>query len=482
VRAPFATTTVSRRLLPYAATTLLAFVLVALDKHDRHGELAVAAALACVVVVLAVTLPWRSLPRAARLAPALLFLVAVFLLRDSVSSATAGVGVLALLPICWLSLYGTRGELFVGLVGLALFWALPVVVVGGADYPVAQLRTATLYVAVASMIGLTVQSLVRALALEARNVARIAAAARSISSARDARGEICAAACDVSGASFALLFEPTGEGAELRSTAMAGLVNDPVVVDADLEVSATAVAFKGRQPIFIPRADEHPAISRRMWEEHGRAVSMLFEPVLRADVCVGVMVVGWPRRMPSINAGGPALIALLAAEAASAIAHADLVEQLGELASTDPLTGLPNRRIWDLELARVLDAEPHRDGCVAMLDLDNFKGYNDAHGHLAGDRLLKQAAAAWQAQLRPGDVLARLGGEEFAVLLANCALSDAASVVERLRTATPGGQTCSAGLVASHEDEPAEDLMARADAALYVAKHAGRDRLATIAR
>ncbi|MEA2393700.1 MAG: hypothetical protein QOJ82_1591 [Solirubrobacteraceae bacterium] len=481
MRVPFATTTVWRRLLPYAATTLLAFALVALDGRDRHGELAVAAALACAVVALAVTLPWSSLPRVARLVPALLFLVAVFIMRDSVRSASAGVGILALLPICWLALYGTRRELFVGLVGLAMFWALPVLLVGGADYPTVQLRTATLYVAVASMIGLTVQSLVRALALEARNVARVAAAARGISAARDARSEVCAAACDVSGASFAFLFEPTGEGAELRSTAMAGIVIDPVVIDPDREISATAIAFRGRRPIFIQHAADHPAISRRMWEEHGRPASMLFEPVLRGELCMGVMVVGWPRRMASINAGGPALIALLAAEAASAVAHSDLVEQLGQLAATDPLTGLPNRRIWDLELARVLDADARRDACVAMLDLDNFKAYNDAHGHLAGDRLLKQAAAAWQAQLRPGDILARLGGEEFAVLLAGCALPDAASVVERLRTATPGGQTCSAGLVASGEDEPAEALMARADAALYAAKHAGRDRLATIA-
>jgi diguanylate cyclase (GGDEF)-like protein len=116
-----------------------------------------------------------------------------------------------------------------------------------------------------------------------------------------------------------------------------------------------------------------------------------------------------------------------------------------------------------------------------MLDLDNFKAFNDAHGHLAGDRLLKQAAAAWQAQLRPGDVLARLGGEEFAVLLANCSLADAASVVERLRTSTPGSQTCSAGLAASSPEDAAETLMARADAALYAAKDGGRDRLATVA-
>jgi diguanylate cyclase (GGDEF)-like protein len=112
-----------------------------------------------------------------------------------------------------------------------------------------------------------------------------------------------------------------------------------------------------------------------------------------------------------------------------------------------------------------------------MLDLDHFKAFNDQHGHLAGDRQLTACAVAWQTQLRPGDVLACLGGEEFAVLLNGCTLEDATAVIERLRTATPGRQTCSAGLVARHNDEPAETLMARADSALYAAKHAGRNQL-----
>jgi diguanylate cyclase (GGDEF)-like protein len=116
---------------------------------------------------------------------------------------------------------------------------------------------------------------------------------------------------------------------------------------------------------------------------------------------------------------------------------------------------------------------------VAMLDLDHFKAFNDEHGHLAGDRQLTACAVAWQTQLRPGDILARLGGEEFAVLLNGCTLPDATTVIERLRSATPGRQTCSAGLAARQDDEPAETLMARADTELYAAKHAGRNQLAT---
>jgi diguanylate cyclase (GGDEF)-like protein len=476
VDAPFTTATTARRLLPYAATTTLAFVLVALDEDVGRLKFAAAAALVGLVGLLAVTLPWTTLPRSARLAPALLYLVAVTLLRDSAGGSTSGVGVLTMLPICWLALHGTRGELFLALAGVAAFWSLPVLLVGGEHYPVTQLRTGVLYVAVASMIGLTVQALVGALAAHADNVARVASAARAISAAPDARSEICAAACDASGASFAVLFEPTDDGG-LRSTAMAGLALEPMSITAGPEPSAAILAFAGRRPVFAQVAGVHPAVSRRLWEANGRPASMLFEPVLRGDATVGVLAVGWAEPVADAHSGGPALIGLLATEAGSAIAHADLVAQLGRLAATDPLTGLANRRTWDGELDRALRAEPRAEGCVAMLDLDHFKAYNDEHGHLAGDRLLKQAAAAWAEELRAGDVLARLGGEEFGLLLPGCTPEHAAAVVERLRAATPAGQTCSAGLVSLRSREPAEALMTRADDALYAAKQAGRDRL-----
>jgi diguanylate cyclase (GGDEF)-like protein len=476
VDAPVTTATTVRRLLPYAAATLLAFVLVALDEDVDSAKFAGAAALVGVVGALAVAAPWTSLPRSARLVPALLYLVAVSLLRDSAGGSTAGVGVMAMLPICWLALHGTRRELFLALAGVAAFWALPVAFLGGDHYPVTQLRTGTLYVAVASMIGLTVQALVSALAAHAGNVARVASAARAISAAPDARSEICAAACDASGAGFAALFEPADDGG-LRSTAMAGLAAQPMSVAPAGEPCAAMLAFATRSPVFAAAAGVHPAVSRRMWEANGRPASMLFEPVLRGDVTVGVLAVGWAEPVADAHSGGPALIGLLAIEAGSAIAHADLVAQLGRLAATDPLTGLANRRAWDGELERVLHAEPRPDGCVAMLDLDHFKAYNDEHGHLAGDRLLKQAAAAWAGELRSGDVLARLGGEEFGLLLSGCTPEHAASVVERLRAAMPAGQTCSAGLVSLRRREPAEALMTRADDALYAAKQAGRDRL-----
>ncbi len=114
---------------------------------------------------------------------------------------------------------------------------------------------------------------------------------------------------------------------------------------------------------------------------------------------------------------------------------------------------------------------------LAMLDLDRFKDFNDTRGHPAGDRLLKETAAAWREELRAGDFLARIGGEEFALLLPVCATEDALMVIERLRGRIPCEQTCSAGVVIHEPGESSEMLMTRVDAALYSAKAAGRDRV-----
>jgi diguanylate cyclase (GGDEF)-like protein len=114
-----------------------------------------------------------------------------------------------------------------------------------------------------------------------------------------------------------------------------------------------------------------------------------------------------------------------------------------------------------------------------MIDLDLFKAYNDRHGRQAGDRLLKEAAAAWRDELRPADMLGRYGGEEFVVLLHGCDEQTAQVVVERLRAATPGGLSCSAGIARRVPGETAAALVGRADAALHAAKRAGGDRSIT---
>ena len=152
--------------------------------------------------------------------------------------------------------------------------------------------------------------------------------------------------------------------------------------------------------------------------------------------------------------------------------EADLTEQ----ALTDPLTGLLNRRGWDG--ATALGAHGQvvvGQVAVAVLDLDHFKRFNDTHGHAAGDALLRACAAAWTARLRPGDVLARTGGEEFAVLLPGCDLAAAVTVLDDLRRSMPATATASAG-VTLLGSRTVEDALSCADVALYRAKRTGRNR------
>ncbi len=155
-----------------------------------------------------------------------------------------------------------------------------------------------------------------------------------------------------------------------------------------------------------------------------------------------------------------------------------LLTEVAVLASSDALTGLSNRRALDeqlpREMARALRAESGL--CLAIVDLDHFKAYNDAHGHLAGDEMLRRCAVAWDSELRGEDTIVRFGGEEFLVVLPDTGPDQAAEIVERLRGATPGEQTCSAGLACWDHAESAEDLIDRADSALYRAKAAGRDQ------
>ena len=157
------------------------------------------------------------------------------------------------------------------------------------------------------------------------------------------------------------------------------------------------------------------------------------------------------------------------------------LEQLTTQAGTDALTGLPNRRTWEQALASHCNNANIRQRplAIAILDLDYFKIYNDTFGHPAGDQLLIDTSSAWTAQLafaHPSATLARIGGEEFGLALPDADADAARTILGQLIELTPGSQTTSAGVtLATAQDDP-RSLMTRADAALYAAKHQGRNR------
>lgn len=170
----------------------------------------------------------------------------------------------------------------------------------------------------------------------------------------------------------------------------------------------------------------------------------------------------------------------------------EMNERLQVLAVTDPLTELPNKRAFEHALARDL-ARADRDGtalCLMVIDLDFFKRVNDTHGHAAGDEVLRSVSAVLQSTLRAGDLPARLGGEEFGVILPSTEVDGGRIVAERTRAAIEARAVTSAGRalrvtasigVATMRGPgcraASKELFARADAALYEAKRNGRNRV-----
>jgi diguanylate cyclase (GGDEF)-like protein len=162
--------------------------------------------------------------------------------------------------------------------------------------------------------------------------------------------------------------------------------------------------------------------------------------------------------------------------------------QLAHLAERDALTGLYNRRHVDAELHRLTrrGARAGEPTAVLLIDVDHFKRVNDEHGHYRGDEVLQQVADALRASVRTEDVVSRWGGEEFMVVAPDTGLDAAAGLAERLRRAVVDGVaidgvpvTASVGYAVDTTDAP-EAAAGRADRALYRAKEAGRNRVATV--
>lgn len=170
----------------------------------------------------------------------------------------------------------------------------------------------------------------------------------------------------------------------------------------------------------------------------------------------------------------------------------ELIRELEQLATRDPLTGISNRRHF-IETGTTLLLDADKTGqplCLLIVDLDHFKPINDEHGHLTGDEVLQSVVAVCKLGLRDRDLFGRLGGEEFAVMLPDTSLSDAESVAERLRADV--GQlifmaknrqlpiTVSIGVTLRNSGElKLPLLLARADHAMYAAKANGRNKVLT---
>jgi diguanylate cyclase (GGDEF)-like protein len=242
----------------------------------------------------------------------------------------------------------------------------------------------------------------------------------------------------------------------------------------------TEVLARGRQAVVTER------VADRVRAAFGLSHT-LTAPLRSVDGVIGAIVLSrrdrgaWPesaRRLLRVAAG----------ETAAALERADSFRAAETSAATDPLTGLPNRRYFD-EFSALLAGRRRSGDAVAvlMIDIDKFKGLNDTYGHPVGDQVLKSVAAAITTAVRDQDVPARIGGEEFAVLLRNPGPDVAVEIGERVRQAVRDldlgslgvpGVSVSVGVAnATDSDEPIKALLDRADQALLRAKRAGRDRV-----
>ena len=308
----------------------------------------------------------------------------------------------------------------------------------------------------------------------ARGLAALGRVTRALADSRDARPAVCRAACEVAAAPVAFMLEPAGR--EFVSTAMVGVDIAPVTIQPRPEAEYGGRAFTSRQSYFVADARTHPALAPPLVEATG-ARSALFEPVLRGDQIVGVLILIWRHAVDAVPDAVAEMLGVLASQAAVASEREELRSRVGALALSDPLTGLPTRRSWDDELPRELARARRGESpvTVAVIDLDHLSAFNMLRGEQEGDRLVKEASSSWRAQLRDVDTLARLEGAELGVILPDCGLGEACEVVDRLRAATPRGQTASAGVARWDGEEPADLLLARCMDALAAAKAAGRD-------
>jgi diguanylate cyclase (GGDEF)-like protein len=218
------------------------------------------------------------------------------------------------------------------------------------------------------------------------------------------------------------------------------------------------------------------------------ALSHTLTVPLRTDAGVLGAIVLSRRDRESWPHSARRLMRLAATETAAALDRADSFRAAETSASTDPLTGLPNRRYFEEFSSLLVGRRRSGDAlAVLMIDIDKFKGLNDTYGHPAGDEVLRSVAGAITAAVRDQDVPARIGGEEFAVLLRNPGPAVALEVGERVRRAVRDldlgdlgvpGVSVSVGVAnATGPDEPIHALVDRADRALLRAKRAGRDRV-----
>jgi diguanylate cyclase (GGDEF)-like protein len=468
--------------VPFAGIVTLGFVAVFMHTGDTAWSLVgLDGAGALAVGTAAWLVPWRRLPAAAVLFFPLACDVLIGVLRHSQGGTNSGYGILALLPVLWVGLTLPRWAVVVTSVATGLLFAVPILVFGAPMYPSHGWRGVVLSFVVALIVGLATSLVVaeqrrqaRLARDRARELDRLVATQSAIATAdyqpAAVMRTVVAEALKLTNADGATISLP--EAGRLVVRAAAGKAEPHLGLPLAMHGTLVGEAFPTGRLHVCRDALTDPFADRVAARQLG-ARSAAVVPLPGDHGPAGVLEV----YAASVGAFGEAdtrALSALAGMIGVALARADLVHRLGELASVDELTGLANRRAWYRGLDEALDraARSGRSVSVVVLDIDGLKEINDRNGHQAGDRLLVEVTGRWSSALRPTDLLGRIGGDEFAVLLEGADQAAAGLVIARLERSLVSWHRASAGWATWDGGEDGVALVTRADADMYRQKRA----------
>ena len=383
---------------------------------------------------------------------------------------------------------GVKLALWHSLLQLCVFYAERAQILSGAGMPSDEWYRIIAFILALWTLTLTIASLAAVNERELRRrryeLEQLAQMGRALEEAHDplAVGDVLLdALADTFQFRRMALFEVTGDSPRLLTCRN---LLDAVVADFTVGPSSVlSTAANDRRTLLVSEMD--PDVDPWLTAIMPDARNIAIVP-LAADAVVGVLVAETGRRPGSrIERRVVATTERFAGHTALAMRNANLLERMQQMAVTDGLTQLANRRSFDRSLERELTRATRTDGrlSVVLLDIDHFKALNDTHGHLVGDNVLREIASALAECGREYDTIARYGGEEFAAVLPGCSSALAVQVADRLRRAVEEARTevpvtASCGVATyPYDGADVDSLLGAADRALYSAKRSGRNRV-----
>jgi diguanylate cyclase (GGDEF)-like protein len=316
-------------------------------------------------------------------------------------------------------------------------------------------------------------------------LAKMASSLETVSEGRDVAGLLLDGLIDTFSFTRGTVLAKLGDDVSVIAARGEGVPTEASVIAADPLMHQ---AWKSRRTLLVPAfdAEANPGLSTLF----PQGKNLLVVPLTAEGGSVGVVVLEHGVKLGSrIERRVVSMVERFSSHAALALRNASLVDQLRDMAATDGLTGVANRRTFEAALQVELTRASRAGSAVSLvlIDIDHFKELNDTHGHQVGDEVLRGVAKLLREQSRAFDTPARYGGEEFAVIMPGCDIGDAERGAERLRRAIAAMETVTPVTVSTgvatfpvHAAD-ADSLVQMADGALYASKGGGRNRT-TVAR